>query len=89
MKIGEKKTLTLQPSEAYGEYDESKTQTMRKKDLVSFEQAGIKLEAGSELPTQFGVFKIKEVKDEDVIVDINHALAGKTLTFDVEIIDIK
>lgn len=89
MKIGEKKTLVLQPSEAYGEYDESKTQTMRKKDLVSFEQAGIKLESGSELPTQFGVFKIKEVKDEDVIVDINHALAGKTLTFDVEIIDIK
>ena len=35
------------------------------------------------------VHKIKEVNDEDVIIDINHALAGKTLTFDIEIIDIK
>jgi peptidyl-prolyl cis-trans isomerase A (cyclophilin A) len=61
MKIGETKTLVLQPSEAYGEYDESKTQIMARKDLVSFETAGIKLEAGAELPTQFGVFKIKEV----------------------------
>jgi FKBP-type peptidyl-prolyl cis-trans isomerase 2 len=62
---------------------------MRRKDMVSFENAWIKIEAWSELPTQFGVFKIKEVNDEDVIIDINHALAGKTLTFDIEIIDIK
>jgi FKBP-type peptidyl-prolyl cis-trans isomerase len=45
MKIGETKTLILKPSDAYGEYDEEKTQTMAKKDLASFEEAGIKLEA--------------------------------------------
>lgn len=89
MKIGESKTLTLEPKDAYGEYDENKTQTMRRKDMISFENAGIKIEAWSELPTQFGVFKIKEVNDEDVIIDINHTLAGKTLTFDIELIDIK
>lgn len=89
MKIWEKKTLVLEPKDAYGEYDDTKTQTMRRKDMVSFEQAGIKIEAGSELPTQFGVFVIKEVTDEDVIIDVNHKLAGKTLTFEVEIIDIK
>jgi FKBP-type peptidyl-prolyl cis-trans isomerase 2 len=62
---------------------------MRRKDMISFENAWIKIEAWSELPTQFWVFKIKEVNDEDVIIDINHALAGKTLTFDIEIVDIK
>jgi FKBP-type peptidyl-prolyl cis-trans isomerase 2 len=45
MKIGATKTLVLKPSDAYGEYDEEKTQTMAKKDLASFEKAGIKLEA--------------------------------------------
>ncbi len=88
MKIGATKTLVLKPSDAYGEYDEEKTQTMAKKDLASFEKAGIKLEAWNELPTQFGIFKIKEVKGEDIIVDTNHALSGKTLTFEIEIIDI-
>jgi len=89
MKIGETKSVTLEPKDAYGEYDESKVQTMRRKDMVSFEQAGIKIEAGSDLPTQFGVFKIKEVNDEDVVIDINHALSGKTLNFDIELVDIK
>lgn len=89
MKIGETKSVTLEPKDAYGEYDESKVQTMRRKDMVSFEQAGIKIEAWSDLPTQFGVFKIKEVNDEDVIIDINHALSGKTLNFDIELVDIK
>lgn len=89
MKIGETKSVTLEPKDAYGEYDETKVQTMRKKDMVSFEQAGIKIEAWADLPTQFGVFKIKEVQDEDVIIDINHALSGKTLNFDIELVDIK
>lgn len=89
MKIGDKKTVTLAPSDAYGEIDEAKVQVMKKSDLASFEEAGIKLEAGAELPTQHGLFKIKEVKDEDIYIDVNHALAGKTLTFEIEIVDIK
>jgi len=75
MQIGDKKTLTLEAKDAYGEYDENNTQSVPKKELVSFEQAGIKLEAGAELPTQQGVFKIKEVKGDNVIIDANHALA--------------
>lgn len=89
MKIGETKKLILEPTQAYGEYDEAKVQVMKRSDLSSFEDAGIKLEAWSELPTQHGVFKIKEVKEDDIFIDVNHALSGKTLTFDVEIIDIK
>ncbi|MCP4522936.1 MAG: peptidylprolyl isomerase [Candidatus Gracilibacteria bacterium] len=89
MKIAEKKTLTLVPTDAYGEYDEKKIQVMQRKDLASFESAGIKLEAGADLPTQHGVFKIKEVKGDDIYIDVNHTLSGKTLTFDIEIIDIK
>jgi FKBP-type peptidyl-prolyl cis-trans isomerase 2 len=62
---------------------------MKRADLASFEEAGIKLEAGNDLPTQHWVFKIKEVKEDDIHIDVNHGLSGKTLTFDIEIIDIK
>jgi FKBP-type peptidyl-prolyl cis-trans isomerase SlpA len=89
MKIGDKKVVTLEPIDAYGEYDEAKVQVMKRADLASFEEAGIKLEAGNDLPTQHGVFKIKEVKEDDIHIDVNHGLSGKTLTFDIEIIDIK
>lgn len=63
MKVGESKTLTLEPADAYGVYDDSKVQTIPKKDLASFVAAGIKLEVGEKLPTQFGEFTIIEVTE--------------------------
>lgn len=89
MKIGDKKTITLEPSEAYGEYDESKTQEMPREQLASFEQAGIILEAGAKLPTQMWVFTVKDVTEETVVIDLNPELAGKTLTFDIEMVEFK
>jgi peptidylprolyl isomerase len=44
LKIGEKKSITLEPKDAYGEYDEKNTQTLPKDQLTSFTDAGIKLE---------------------------------------------
>lgn len=39
MKVGDKKTLTLSPEEAYGKYDETKKQVVPRADLASFEAA--------------------------------------------------
>lgn len=64
LKVGEKKTLVLEPKDAYGEYDEARKQTVPKADLQSFVNAGFKLEVGEELPTQFGPVKILEVIEE-------------------------
>lgn len=89
MKIWDKKNLTLKPSEAYWEYNEKNVQEIPKEQLKSFEDAGIKLEVWVELPTQMGKLKIKEIKWDIIIIDANHELAWKTLTFEVEIIEIK
>ncbi len=64
MKLGETKTLTLAPADAYGEYDENKKQTVPKKDLASFVAAGFKLEVGEKLPTQMGELEIIEVIED-------------------------
>lgn len=61
MKEGEKKTLVLKAKDAYGE---SRPQTIEKKDLESFINAGIKLEVGEKLPTQYGELPILEVNDK-------------------------
>jgi len=63
LKEWETKILTLEPKDAYGERDDSKMQTIPKKDLASFTAAGIKLEVGEKLPTQYGEFTIVDVID--------------------------
>lgn len=85
MKVWDKKTVTLTQSEWYGEYDETKTQTVPKDLLKTFIDAWIKLEKGNTLPTERGNFIIKDVTDTDVIIDINHSLAGKELNFEIEL----
>ena len=89
MKVGDKKTLTLAPTEAYGEYDETKKQVTARADLASFETAGFKLEIGEKIPTQFWTLKIVETDEENITLDLNHDLAGKTLIFDIELMEVK
>ena len=64
MKLWEIKTLIIPPEEAYGVYDESRKQVVRKKDLVSFVAAGYSLEVGEKIPTQYGELEIVEVIED-------------------------
>ncbi|MDD3646392.1 MAG: peptidylprolyl isomerase [Candidatus Gracilibacteria bacterium] len=89
MNVGEKKTLTLTPEEAYGEYSEEAKQVITKADLSSFSAAGFELVVGEKIPTQFGELEIIDADEENVTLDMNHPLAGKTLTFEVELVEIK
>ena len=89
MKVGESKKIEIEPKDAYGEYDESKKQQVEKTQLKDFLDNGFKLEKGEKIPTQFGNLLIVAADDKTVTLDLNHELAGKKLTFEVEITDIK
>jgi FKBP-type peptidyl-prolyl cis-trans isomerase 2 len=90
MQKGETKTITLPPEEAYG---------LSRKELVHvMERSGfpeeIDLEVGKRLRvrTQDGkhaVVTIKDVTDDSIVLDENDPLAGKTLIFKIELVEIK
>ena len=46
-------------------------------------------EVGMTLMSDMGPFRVTEVNDESATVDFNHELAGKSLTFNVEVIEIR
>ena len=85
MKTWDTKTVTLSIEEWYGEYDENNTQAVPKSELQTFIDAGIQLEAWNVLPTEYGEILIKDVTDSEVILDINHPLAGMELIFEIEL----
>ncbi len=89
MEVGEKKTIVLSPEEAYGEYNEELTMPYKRSDLPAdlVPEVGMTLQFQSQQGQVFYV-TVTKVTDDEIVVDANHQLAGKTLTFDVEMMEI-
>ncbi len=85
MAVGEEKTLTLSPEEAYGAYREELVQTISLEELTS---VGIFPAIGDKLNTPQGIVTVTDVTDTEVKLDYNHNLAGKTLIFKVTLVSI-
>jgi len=89
MELNEEKTITIPPSEAYGEAREEMIAELPNSQLPE----GIVPEEGMELMSQTPdghqlVVRIKEVKEDSFVIDANHQLAGKELTFDIKVVAI-
>ncbi len=89
MKVGEKKTVLIPASDAYGPYRPELTLevplTQLPKDMTP--QVGQQLQSRTDNGSVLVVI-ITKVTETSVIVDANHPLAGKDLTFDIELLKI-
>ncbi|PKN27133.1 MAG: peptidylprolyl isomerase [Deltaproteobacteria bacterium HGW-Deltaproteobacteria-21] len=89
MSLNEKKTFTLQPEEAYGNRDEELKTSIPRKEIPpgANPQVGqtvtLTSPEGQQIPG-----RIAEVNEEAVTIDLNHPLAGESLTFEVEVVGI-
>lgn len=86
MTEGDKKTVEIEFIEAYGEYLDYLIQEVPKEQMPGEVEVGMQLQANTEMGQV--QFVVKEVKDEVVILDANHPLAGKNLIFDLELVSI-
>ena len=85
MSLNEKKVLTLPPSEAYGEINPEATVKVPREQL----SPDLELEVGLRLQAANGATAIiTEFNDQEVTLDTNHRLAGETLTFDIEVVEL-
>jgi FKBP-type peptidyl-prolyl cis-trans isomerase SlyD len=90
MKVGESRQVTVPPEEGYGQLVEDATEWV---DRELF-PAEVELLPGTVLHIQEGEdeiypARIVEVESDRVLLDYNHPLAGKTLHFDVTIVDVR
>ena len=86
MTEGEKKTVTIEVEDAYGPYQDYMVEEVEKEKLPGEVEVGTPLQA----QTQMGPinFVVKEVKENTVVLDANHPLAGQRLIFDLEVVEI-
>ena len=90
MKAGEEKTVEVAPQDGYGMPDPAAIKTV---PLSTF-PVGMDIKPGMMLQGQNSLgqtipAKVVEVKKDSIVVDLNHPLAGKTLTFKVKIVSVK
>ncbi|HMT75353.1 MAG TPA: peptidylprolyl isomerase [Chitinophagaceae bacterium] len=89
MVVGEKKTVNIPFAEAYGPSNPEMIVDMPKDRFPADMQieVGMPLVMSDGQGQQFQV-KIVEIKEESVMLDANHPLAGKDLIFDLELVEI-
>ena len=89
MKMGEEKRIKVKPEEGYGPVDPKGFQEFPKEKIPS---EGLKVGSvlmargpqGQQVPV-----RVHEIKEKTVVLDLNHPMAGKTLVFDVKVLDIQ
>jgi FKBP-type peptidyl-prolyl cis-trans isomerase SlyD len=89
MKVGGEKRVKVKPEDAYGAVNSKAFQEVPKEQIPA---DGLKVGAilaakgpqGQEIPV-----RIHQIKEKTVVLDLNHPMAGKTLLFDVKILDIQ
>ena len=90
MQVGEKKTINIPVDEAYGQKQDD---LLMEFPLDRF-PADMQPEVGMQLNMSNGSGQnfpvvIREVREDSVVLDANHPLAGEDLTFDLELVEIK
>ena len=89
MELGKTKTVTIPADQAYGPYYEERVFVIDRDELP----AGMEPEVGQKLRMQSAtgqimIVTVKDVSETNVTVDANHELAGKDLTFEVQLVEI-
>ena len=86
MVVGEKKTVEIEPENAYGQINPQMVNEVAKSQVPEGVSVGDMLQAMS--PAGPINVKVLEINEDVVVLDANHPLAGQKLIFDLEVITI-
>ncbi|MEN8259413.1 MAG: peptidylprolyl isomerase [Pseudomonadota bacterium] len=87
--VGDTFVVSVPPEEAYGVHEDAKIETVPRSAFqgVAEIEPGMQFQAQS--PMGPLIVTVTEVGDDEVTIDGNHPLAGETLTFDVEVVEVR
>ncbi len=90
MKLGDKKKIHIPSDQAYGPYNKEnigefpKSKVPKEMEL----KVGVKVFLESQSNGGIAIATVLEIKNDTLVLDLNHPLAGKNLNFEVEILDV-
>ena len=89
MSVGDQKTVTIEPDDAYGQRHDQLVQQVPRDTLSDDIDPAVGTQLQSQSPDgQIMNLVIVEVDDESITLDANHPLSGQALTFAIELVEI-
>ncbi len=89
LKVGDKKTVKVESNDAYGPVMEEAKQEVPKSQFPPELQVEVGMQLAAQGPQGVIPVTISEIRDDSILVDFNHPLAGKNLTFDIEVLEVR
>lgn len=86
---GTKFKISINPEDAYGIRNNQMIQTVPKTEFQDASKISVGMQFQVETDHAPMVLTVIEVKDQDIVLDGNHPLAGMKLHFDVEVVDLR
>jgi FKBP-type peptidyl-prolyl cis-trans isomerase SlyD len=88
LSAGDRKTVTIPPARAYGERDDTAVQEVPRDAFQNVDELAVGDVVSGQVGGKDFRAVVDQVQDETVTLDLNHPLAGKSLTFEVEIVEV-
>ncbi len=89
MSVGDKKSIEIEPDDAYGQRMDSLVQSVSRASMKLDAEPHVGMNLIMQLPDDNQIpVAITQVTDTDITLDANHPLAGHKLIFDVELVDL-
>lgn len=85
---GDKVVINIPPEEAYGNRDDKLIRTLSMNQFPQGQQLKVGMQVYPSVKRDF-VMTVTHIADDKVTIDANHPLAGQTLTFELNVIDVR
>ncbi len=87
--VGDKLTVSIEPAMGYGEYNPGMVQTVPKHMFGGVDTIEVGMQFRAETDEGVQLITVAAVEGDEVTVDGNHPLAGETLHFEVEVVEVR
>jgi len=86
---GDTLNVSIPPADGYGEHDALQVIQVSRKQFEGIEKLEVGMQFVTSTPDGQQVVTVSKIEDDKITVDGNHPLAGKTLNFDVKVIEVR
>ena len=86
---GDKFTVTIEPADAYGDYDDNLRMSVDRSDFSGVDELEVGMQFEAEFLQGVRVATIEAIDGDEITINGNHPLAGEQLTFDIKVVNVR